>query len=221
MELESHIDETWEMLRAQSAKAEARAEQTMLAVREIFHLSHDLGSVRRFFGATESDQHNAHDLSAHADWWALPADELARELRNYWKANLLPREVQLSEESNRVFPSLDRELEEPFLTAKKKRVFVGAARDEAKAGEWSFAIPQKSYEVWTLLGWSKESRHLHDFAIPQKFYAQAFAKAKKSLKKDEKIPVTVQKDDSRFLLSIHGGEPVEITELEGNYAPLI
>jgi len=40
------------------------------------------------------------------------------------------------------------------------------------------------------------------------------------LKKDEKIPVTVRKDGSQFLLSIHGSEPIDITELQGNYDPL-
>jgi tryptophanyl-tRNA synthetase len=221
MELESHIDQTWEMLRAQSAKAALRAEQTMLEVRDVLDLSHDLGSVRRYFGASQADQHNAHDLSAHAEWWTLsdPA-ECAKNLRDDWKQNLLPRDVQLSQESNRVFTSLERELEEPFLTAKKKRIFVTTTRDEAKAEEWRFQIPQKSYEVWALLCWWKQGFWLHDFVVPQKYYAQSFAQAKKSLKKDEKIPVTVQKLGDRFLFSIHGSEPVDITELESNYAPL-
>jgi tryptophanyl-tRNA synthetase len=220
MELESKIDETWEKLCEQSAKAAARAEQTMLAVREVLNLSHDLGAVRRHFAASSEDLAKAHDLTAHADWWALPQDERAKQLRDTWKSNLLPRDVQLSQESNRVFTSLDRELEEPFLSAKKKRVFVTTARDEAQADEWSFEIPAKSYEVWTLLCWRKQGCWLDDFVIPQKYYAQPFAKAKKSLKKDEKIPLTVRASGNRFLLSIHGGEPVDITELRSNYEPL-
>jgi len=221
MELESHIDQTWEMLRAQSAKAALRAEQTMLQVRDCFDLSHELGEDRRYFGASEADLHDAHDLSAHADWWSL-ADraERAKNLRDHWKQSLLPRDAQLSQESNRVFTSLDRELEEPFLSAKKKRVFVVSACDQEQAESWRFEIPQKSYEVWTLLGWRQQGFWLHDFVVPQKYYAQAFAQAKKSLKKDEKIPVTVRKTGDRFLFSIHGSEPVDITELESNYAPL-
>jgi hypothetical protein len=40
------------------------------------------------------------------------------------------------------------------------------------------------------------------------------------LKKDEKIPVTVSKTGDRFLLSIHGSEPADITSLQSNYEPL-
>jgi tryptophanyl-tRNA synthetase len=221
MQLESQIEQTWDMLRAQSVKASLRAEETMRAVRDVFDLSHDLGSIRRYFGATAEDQHNAHDLSQHADWWELAQDERAKQLRDYWKSNLVPRDVSLSQESNRVFASLERELEEPFLTAKKKRVFVATSRDEQPvAGEWRFEIPAKSYEVWTLLCWSKEGSWLHDFVIPQKVFSQPFAKAKKSLKKDEKIPVTVHKDGDSFLLSIHESEPVAITDLQTSYEPL-
>jgi tryptophanyl-tRNA synthetase len=220
MQLESRIDETWDMLREQSAKAAARAEQTMLSVRAVLDLSHDLGSVRRHFLASDEDLLKAHDLSRYSDWLALPQDQQAGQLRDYWRANLLPREVQLSQPANLVFASFDRELEEPFITSKKKRVFVTASRDEAVPGRWAFEIPAKSYEVWTLLCWSKADDWLHDFPIPQKYYAQAFAQARKSLKKDGKIPLTVQKDGDRFLLSIHGSEPVDIAELQSNYGPL-
>jgi hypothetical protein len=40
------------------------------------------------------------------------------------------------------------------------------------------------------------------------------------LKKDEKIPVSIRSDGDRFLLSIHGSEPVDIAELRSNYEPL-
>jgi tryptophanyl-tRNA synthetase len=220
MQLESEIEKTWEMLREQSVKAAGRAEETMLAVRDVFGLSHDLGAVKRYFKESAEDVRKAHDLSQVSSWWDLPQDQRAKELRDYWKSNLLPREVQLTQESNRVFTSLDRELEEPFLSAKKKRVFVTAARNAEDAETWAFEIPAKSYEVWTLLCWNKSGHWLHDFPIPQKYYAQAFAQAKKQLKKEEKIPLTVRKAGDRFLLSIHGSEPVDITELEGNYGPL-
>jgi len=226
--LESRIDETWEMLRAQSAKAAVRAEQTMVQVREVFDLSRDLGSVRRYFAATGDDLLKAHDLSAHTDWWELPGDERAKLLREYWRENLLPREIQLGQESNRVFTSLERELEEPFISAKKKRVLVTAARDADGAGEWDFEIPAKSYEVWTLLCWQK-GYWLEDFVIPQKFYAQPFAQAKK-LAKDKPIRLRVRKLGEGWkmefvdLAARAGNETaiaqIEITELRGNYAPL-
>jgi tryptophanyl-tRNA synthetase len=220
MHLESRIEETWEMLRDQSTRAATRAEQTMQLVRSILNLSHDLGAVKRHFSESAEDLKKAHDLSQVSSWWNLPQDQRAKELRDYWKSNLLPRGVQLTQESNRVFTSLDRELEEPFLSLKKKRVFVTTSRSADEAETWFFEIPAKSYEVWTLLCWNRSDYWLHDFLIPQKYYAQAFAQAKKSLKKDEKIPVLLRKNGGRFLLSIHGSEPVDITELLSNYGPL-
>jgi tryptophanyl-tRNA synthetase len=220
IELESRIDETWEMLRAQSAKAAVRAEQTMLAVRDVLDLSHDLGSTRRFFGATEADLHSAHDITLLPDLLGLEQDEETEMLRDHWRDHIVPRDIPLRQESNRVFTSLDRELEEPFLSAKKKRVFVTTSRDVASPDEWRFNIPARSYEVWALLCWRQKDNWLEDFVIPQKYYSQAFAKAKKSLKKDEKIPVSIHSDGDRFLLSIHGSAPVDIVELRSNYEPL-
>lgn len=221
MELEGQIESTWEMLREQSRKASERAELTMLPVRDILDLSRDLGAVRRHFVATDEDRVQAHDLSSLASWWDLPQDQRAKQIRDYWRENLLSREVQLSQEANRVFTSLDRELEEPYLTPKKKRVFVTTARDTNQPDEWSFEIPPKSYEIWTLLCWRKADYWLDDFVIPQRYFAQAFAKAKKLLKKDEKIPVSlVCTQENRYLLSIAGSEPQEITELRSNYSPL-
>jgi tryptophanyl-tRNA synthetase len=221
MQLESRIDETWEMLREQSVKAAARAEQTMLSVRNIFDLSHDLGSVRRYFTASDDDLVQAHDLGKNLSWWELPQDQRTKLLRDYWRANLLPREVQLSQESNRVFATLDRELEEPFLSAKKKRVFVATARDTDEANRWTFEIPARSYEVWALLCWRSENKWLHDFVIPQGFFSQQFALAKKSLKKDEKVLVTILRDEGDcFSLGIAGQTSKVIDELQSNYEPL-
>jgi hypothetical protein len=231
MHLESQIEQTWEMLRAQSAKAEARAEQTMLSVRNIFDLSHDLGSVRRHFLASEEDINKAHDLNQYSDWWKLPQDQQAMRLRDYWRSNLLPRDVPLSQERNRVFTSLDRELEEPFLSAKKKRVFVTSASQEASG--WLFRIPPKSYEVWTLLCWHG-NYWLDDFVIPQKFFALLFARAKKQAK-DKPIHLRVWKTGEKWNMEfvdlnmreaignsivVQAMEPIDITELRGNYEPL-
>jgi tryptophanyl-tRNA synthetase len=221
MFLEGKIEETWEMLREQSTKAAARAERTMLPVRATLDLSHDLGPVRRHFLATDQDRQKAHDLSQNSTWWDLPQDQRAKLLRDYWRSNFLPREIQLSQESNRVFTSLDRELEEPLLSAKKKRIFVTTSRDTVKSNEWHFEIPPKSFEVWGLLCWRKEDYWLDDLIIPQKYFSQAFALAKKTLKKDEKIPVEiVESDEGRFLLSICGSSPVDVSQLRSNYQPL-
>jgi tryptophanyl-tRNA synthetase len=221
MHLESRIDETWEMLREQSAKAAVRAAQTMLSVRNIFDLSHDLGSVRRHFMATDDDLVQAHDLSQNSTWWDLPQDQRAKLLRDYWRSNLLPRDVQLSQESNRVFASLARELEEPFLSGKNKRAFITTSRDTETADKWNFEIPARSYEVWTLLCWRSENKWLHDFVIPQGFFSQQFALTKRSLKKDEKIQVTVLRDEgNRFHLGIAGRTYRGIDEFQSNYEPL-
>jgi len=223
MSLESQIDVTWEMLREQSKKAAVRAEQTMTAVREVFHLSHDLGAVRRYFVSPEEAGRNLRDLSEHADWWDLAGDERSKALRDYWHSNLVPRDIPLTQESNRVFTSLERELEEPFITAKKKRVFVATAvEDAAEPNTWQFEVPGRSYEVWTLLCWNGGDKHLRDFIIPQKFYAQPFAKAKKAVGKDQKIPVRIVRDpeNGHVFLRIGSGEDARIDELAGDFEPL-
>lgn len=220
MRLEGQIEKTWEMLRAQSAKAAARAEQTMLPVRTIFDVSHDLGSVRRYFVRPSDAGRDLRDLSKHADWWNLPDDQRAKQIRNYWQNNLLPREVHLVHESNRVFSTLDRELEEPLLTPHKKRVFVTTSRDIAQNDKWEFRVPARSYEVWILLCWHNKDKTLHDFPIPQKIFSFDFAFAKKSVGKNEKISVTVLRTEGRFLLSIAGKTAKDITELQSNYDPL-
>ena len=73
--------------------------------------------------------------------------------------------------------------------------------------------------MWVLLC-RDDKNWLKDFILPQKYFSQPFAQAKKSLKKDEKIPVLLRKNGERFLLSIHGSEPFDITELHSNYGPL-
>jgi tryptophanyl-tRNA synthetase len=221
MHLESHIEQTWEMLRDQSARAAARAEQTMQSVRNIFDLSHDLGALMRHFLTTEEDRLQNHDLSSHSDWWQLPSNQRGKLLRDYWRNNLVPLEIPLVQESNRIFTSLERELEEPFLSAKKKRLFVTSSQDVGTSDEWHFLIPSKSYEVWALLCWRMKDYWLDDFVVPQKFYSQAFALAKKSAKKDERIPVKIMRDQgNRFFLSVAGSNFTAITDLRGNYEPL-
>src|SRR5208337_1230728 len=108
------------------------------------------------------------------------------------------------------------------ISAKKKRLFVTSSQDVGCPDEWHFSIPAKSYEVWALLCWRKNDYWLDDFVIPQKFYSQAFARAKKSSKKDEKIQVKVLRDEgNRFFLSVAGSNYEPVTELRSNYEPLM
>jgi tryptophanyl-tRNA synthetase len=220
MYLESRIDETWEMLRGQSAKAAERAEQTMNSVRTVFDLSHDLGSIRRYFGDFYKNNRDPRDLSEFADQWELPQDQRAKFLREYWRNNLVPREVALSQESNRVFTSLERELEEPFLSSRKKRIFVSTSRNLYAPDAWGFEIPARSYEVWVLLCW-QDKKMLFDFCVPQKVFASAFASTRKTLKKDEDVVVWVRRTEGqRFVLQIGENPSADITGLLSNYEPL-
>ena len=220
--LESQIEDTWEMLRAQAGKAAKRAEETMLPVRNILDLAHDLGAVKRYFGSSQESQIQKYDLSSHSDWWDFSFDQRSKLLREYWKNNLVPRDIQLTQESNRVFSTIDRENEEPFLSAKKKRVFVTTSRDLEADDLWEFYIPNRSYEIWSLLCWHKSSFILKDFIVPQKVFSQAVAIAKRNLAKDAKIPVFVRRTEGdRYQLSINGETARDVTDLLSAYDSLV
>jgi tryptophanyl-tRNA synthetase len=230
-DLELNIEQTWDMLRTQSEKAGLRAEQTMMPVRNVLDLNRDLGSVRRHYVSSEEDRRRMADLSPYADWWNLPSNRMAKLLRSYWRNNLVPYDIALSQEANRTFPNIDRELEEPYLTVKNKRVLVAASSQ--KPDGWHFRIPTKSYEVWVLLCWRKNYQ-IEVLVIPQKYYAEAFAKSKK-LTKEAVVHLHVFEHAGRWNLSFPdllvteavGGaigadavDPVDATELLGNYQPL-
>jgi tryptophanyl-tRNA synthetase len=218
-ELDSNIEDVWQQLRDDSLnKAAARAEETMISVRAIFDLSRELGPQRRHHLVTPEIQLNLRDLSAHADWWNLASEERSKLLRDYWKNNLIPYDIPLSQESNRIFSTLDRELEEPFLAAKKKRVFVTTARDVNQADKWEFEIPGRSYEIWTLLCWRNSDKRLHDFVVPQKVFLSDFSLVKKSIKKEAKIPASILRTEgNHFFLSIAGKTGKDITAFERDY----
>jgi len=211
MGLESNIEQTWQMLRDQSAKAAVRAEQTMVEVREVFHLSHELGEEGRRFGVSTEELNNRRNLSQYEELKQPIITEdgiIDPHLPPHWYVSVLPKEIAITADPDA-----------GWLTSKKKRVLVTAGISDLVDKLWSFEVPQKSYEVWVLLCRDGKNR-LEDFVLPQKFFSQPYAKAKKSLKKDEKIPVSLRKDGEHFLLSIHGSEPVDVTELRGNYEPL-
>ncbi len=220
--LDLEAEKIWEQLRSDSLdKAAKRAEATMISVRAVFGLSHNLGFTRRPFLATPEEQDRIRDLSAYADWWNLPKDQRAKALRDYWRDKLIPYDIPLSQESNRIFSTIERELEEPFLAAKKKRVFVTTARDVNQADKWEFEIPARSYEIWTLLCWRSSDKRLHDFVVPQKVFLSEFSLAKRSMKKEEKIQVSILRTEgNRFFLSIAGKTGKDITVFEHDYESL-
>jgi tryptophanyl-tRNA synthetase len=233
-QLESRIEETWETLQEQSRKAAVRAEETMLAARTVLDLSRDLGALKRHYSSSSEDIEQRRDISSLTGVWELPSDLQVKEIREYWRSNVVPYDIPLSVESNRAFASIERELEEPFLTFKKKRVLVMAATPDF--GGWHFRVPSKTYEVWALICLERDGNRLNDFILPQHVYAGYFAQVKKSLPKGESIHVVVEKRTGGWKLLFHdldgaqpiGGamvvphpfEPVDIDVYLGNYAPL-
>jgi len=239
MQMENNIEQTWEMLRAQSVKASKRAEQTMVEVREVIDLSHELGETGQYFGKREAINEGGparavpvepymYNMSSllfnENEWNSKTESEQKKSIKTLW-IHMVKRDIQLKFELNRSFDSIERELEEPAITPKGKRVFNDSSRVDRSATqepEWFFRVPAKSFEIWVLLNGFNDTDRLYmdGFVIPQKVFSQPFAQAKKALKKDEKIPVVLRRDGDRFLLSIHGSDPVDVTEMRGNYEPL-
>jgi tryptophanyl-tRNA synthetase len=210
LELESNIEQTWQMLRDQSSKAAVRAEQTMVEVREVLHLSHELGAEEHNFGISKEERNNRRNLKQYEEFGSSGYTETDKNdlLPSHWLVYLLPKEIAITVDSD-----------ETWLTSKKKRVLATAGTFDFEEKVWSFEVLQKSYEVWVLLC-RDDKNWLEDFVLPQKYFSHSFAKAKKSLKRDEKIPLSLRKDGEHFLLSIHDSDPVDVTELRGNYEPL-
>jgi tryptophanyl-tRNA synthetase len=205
-ELKANEKEVWDRLKEGSARASVDAEKSLNSAKKLVGLS------REYDG----------EIVSKVD---LDRIRLAKEVRDYWLQISLPKDIPLKEKSAQDFASQERFLEEPLLTASKKRVLVHAADPTSDATY--LEIPAKSYEVWVLLSLSLKHEDyepginpITDFILPQKVFSQPFAQAKKSLKKDEKIPVSLRQNGERFLIQIHDSEPIDITELRGNYEPL-
>jgi len=235
-ELEADVDRIWELLRVESKKAEARAEETMKIARDALGMSRDFRDIRKLFVHKEERTGSKNIANAWSDIEVvsrldgdnmhLSWEKYSLGLRAHWHWRMVPREISLSESKIEFGNNIARELEEPLITTSGKRVLTTVSEQDHSAG-WQFYVPQKSYEVWVLLSYRDKvsvsnhyDREITAFILPQKVFSQPFAKAKKSLKKDEKIPVTIRKDGDRFLLSIHGSELVDITDLQSNYDPL-
>ena len=221
MELEHNIDRTWEMLLEQADKASIVAEETLLPVRAALNITRDLGSARRSFGFSPADKEKLRDLSTYSDLWTMPADQRSKQLREYWHKNIRPYDVPLSQEANRKFHSIQRELEEPFLTKKNKRALVAAPALSQKQ-RWTYTVPLKTYEIWVLLLWNPDSRVIEDFIVPQKYFSKPLADLKtRAAQYSEGYPVTIESIDNRYTLRIGPDtEPSDITELRRNYKPL-
>jgi len=219
---EREIAGVWEMLREESRKAEARAEETMVEARKVLDLSRTLTAeeTRTFQArmAVHDVSAMGYDFSASAGQWQLGAFLAETAVRNAWQ-HLIPSDIAFFEPSMAGF-SPERIFEEPLiLPAKKKRVFATAAVETEDGLRWKFAIPAKSYDVWVLLCGSDDRNWLNDFVVPPKYFVESFAKAKKAVKSGP-VPVEIRRKGDEFTLTVGDAGEVTITELLSNYQPL-
>jgi tryptophanyl-tRNA synthetase len=211
-----------EILENGAQRAADRAEKTMVQVRDVMGVAKQIP----FGGVTVFDRmsHDTgtpinHVLANHRSVWNESSDKVDQFLIDYWKSEMVPSEftLRLSDERQ-------------FVTNRNKRVLVSTSREEP--GGWHFRIPAKSFEVWALLCWER-SLLLNDFIIPQKYFSEIVAIARKTAKERE-IHLHVKKLNGRWYLTLVTGsreivggairvqadEPVDITHLRSKYEPL-
>ena len=217
--LERNRSYVWDMLREQSEKAAARAELTMRDVRCVLGTSRDLGKLESETSFT-GDAGQGYSLADYSSVFGLSPVLRALKIRAIWIELLAKKGISLSQVGNFANFMPERELEEPFVTPRKKRVFVTTQSITGDDDTYFFRIPQKSYEAWALLCWDKKTFFLTDNVVPQKFYAQQFSNARKTLSKDERVSVAIRKEGGRNLMSVGTSEPIDVTSLIGNYDPL-
>jgi tryptophanyl-tRNA synthetase len=207
-QLELDSGQVFKVLDEGAERARCCAEETMSAVRKAMKLSRVLvgaqveSSLDR--GFRDAGFPPLHDLKALSQYW----DDDARRpqvLRSYWLDKIVPRDIALNKDSDRV-----------FVTATKKRVYVTTSH-EVRPGTWNFNAKAKSYEMLVLLCWDREFL-LHDFIVPQKVYVQAWSRLKK-LDKSADIHFVVSRSETTYMFELDG-ESHEITRFRGNYEPM-
>ena len=206
--LEQQPEQVWDILSQGSARATQRAERTMEGVREVTGLSRTKRPVpdRKLVRDVSLGYSSAHDLSSHSDWWNIDQAFLARNLRDHWRLELVPGEILLKQDSDRV-----------YVTQTGKRVYVTTSR-ELTSRLWEFQAKVKSHEVLVLLCWDEQLR-LQDFVVPQIAYVAAWTKLKKQYKKED-LTFWVRFQDGRFKLELPDAEPIDITSFRGQYGPM-
>jgi tryptophanyl-tRNA synthetase len=207
--LEGNPDQVWSILQSGAVDAAKRAEATMEQVRAVMGLgrARPLNSqIEKHAYTTYEASRTGHDLSAHASWWDLERSLRARNLRDYWRRHIVPSEVRLTQDSDRV-----------FITWKKKRVYVTSSREDIP-DSWGFEAKPKSYEVLALLCWDKQLT-LRDFIVPQIVYQLPWTAYKKTNKKQDLV-FWVRLSEGRYYLELPGAEPMEITQYLGQYGPM-
>jgi tryptophanyl-tRNA synthetase len=207
-QLETNPEEVWSILEQGAAHAASRAEHTMSEVRAATGLARtpNRGPVAQVYFAGEAIR-TGHDLGEFQIWWNQDSAVRAKNLRDYWLTSIVPSEIRLTQDSDRV-----------YITPKKKRVYVTAAR-EAGDHTWIFDAKPKSYEILALLCWD-EDRRLHDFVVPQILYQGPWTAFKKRFGKDEEMRFRVARMAERYLLQLPDAEPIDITSYQGSYEPV-
>ncbi len=206
-ELLRNPQQVWEILEQGAIRATARAEQTMAQVRDVTGLSR----TRRPIPVTRTPlksglEYSApHDLTRQRDWWEIGREFRERNLREHWRKVILPTDVQVKADGDRV-----------YISRSGKRILVAAAREEPQQW-WEFRAKVKSYEMMLLLCWD-QTFALHDFVVPQAIYVKPWTAQKKLYKKEEMI-FSVKRDGDHYFLVLPG-EAIDITQFRGNYEPM-
>jgi tryptophanyl-tRNA synthetase len=206
--LENDLVGVVEVLRDGAKRASEQAEQTMVEVRERMGLSRSLSLTRFEHTIARSfrsiGKPPMHNLKAMEGWLDLDENVRAENLRAYWLRKVIPQDVVLKRNSDRV-----------FVTPSGKRVYVTTSTERHGDNLWEFYAKPKSYELMVLLCWD-ESRLLHDFIIPQKVYVARWSRLKKQ-NKNVDIHFRVRRDGDDFSFQLDGDDPVNINEFRGNY----
>ncbi len=219
-ELDKNRPRVWDMLREQSERAASRAELTMRDVRDILGTSRNLGKLEADISFTAGNSGFGYSFVEYSRDFGLAPVAKALKIRAIWVELLANRGISLSQVGNFANFMPERELEEAFITPKRKRVFVTTQSITGVDDTFFFRIPQKSYEVWVLLCWDKKTFFLSDIVIPQKFYSEQFSQARKTLDKDDRVPVAIRKEGGRTFMNVGTSQPTEVTSLLSNYDPL-
>jgi tryptophanyl-tRNA synthetase len=207
-QLERQPEQVWAVLERGAIRAAHRASETMEQVREVTGLSRTRKPVpsrsHKVISGMAYDK--PQNLSEQADWWNIDQALRARNIREWWQREIVPNEVRLSPDSERV-----------FVTRNKKRVYVTTSREEPLRS-WRFIAKAKTYEILALLCWDTEFQ-LHDFVVPQIVYLTPWTAFKKA-HKNEEMTFWVRRTDSVFLLELPGAAPIDITAFRGQYRPM-
>ena len=206
-DLASRPQVVWEALEAGRANATRAAERVMSELRVATGLSRDLSGIRLHRSHVDSVLSDPRNLALHQDWLGMELPVTARNVRELWRRDVVPSEVQLKAET-----------EGTWTTINGRRLFAALGLQRPDGFGWQLSAKPKSYEVLALLCWGYDNRLL-DFLVPQKLYLAPWIAAKKAAGKAE-ILFTVEQQGDRFLLHLPSAEPIDITETRGSYGTL-